>query len=355
MKKRILISPLDWGLGHATRIVPVMRELEKQGAEVIIAAGGRPYYFLKKAFPGNEIIEAGGYDITYPRNGNLGLHLLKKLPGMARKVKEEKKLAEKIAAEKNIDIIISDNRFAFFSERTHNVYITHQLNVKTPKGFGIANAIHRKYFGKFDEVWVPDFPGAENLSGSLGHGTEHKKNTFYVGPLSRFSERISSVQEKKWQVIALLSGPEPQRTMFEEKIIEQAADLNGRVLIVRGTPEEKEEAKSAESTVVLKNHLADEELVAEISSAEVVLSRGGYTTLCDLFYLGVPFVAVPTPGQTEQEYLAALHSANGNLFTMTQEKFSLREAFEKGKNLEPISIHDNERRLERAVKELLQK
>ena len=148
-KKRVLVAPLDWGLGHATRCVPVIRELVRQYAEVILAADGRPFAFLENEFPDLPILRLPGYGITYPKHGKLGLHLLFRAPGIAKKIRKEKKAIEMLVKENNIDIIISDNRFACRTDKTFNVYITHQLNVKAPFGENFATRFHKKYYEKF--------------------------------------------------------------------------------------------------------------------------------------------------------------------------------------------------------------
>ena len=353
-KKRVLVAPLEWGLGHATRCVPVIRELERQGAEVVIAADGRPFHFLSQRFPHLPIVRLPGYGITYPRHRLLGLHIWLQWPRIAFRLKKERKRVKKIVDEYAIDIIISDNRFTCLTDDTYNVYITHQLTVKSAFGEKIATEVHKRYYERFNEVWVPDAEGKRNLSGRLGHDTEAEVPVKYVGPLTRFHPpELLNMRPKKWWLVAMLSGPEPQRSILEKKLLAELAKFTEDTLLVRGIPGEESDQEHPYPHVTMVNHLADRELEEELLSTQFVLCRPGSSTLCDLSALGISPIVVPTPGQTEQEYLAAYHASERKVVNAPQRKFNLSEAVRSYHQVVPLNVFPDQHLLERRIRSIL--
>ena len=355
-QKRVLVAPLEWGLGHATRCVPIIRELFRQGAEIILAADGLPYRFFEQTFPGLKLIRLPGYDISYPKSGLLGLHLALRSGRISSKVKAERKNIERIVEENEIDIIISDNRFACRTLKTYNVYITHQLNVKAPFAEKFISSIHRKYYDKFDEIWVPDAEGKRNLSGDLGHLESHHPFVRYIGPLSRFADSGPwNSRPMKWWMVVMLSGPEPQRTILEEKIREELTKFSEETLVVRGLPGETEIPQWNLPHVHLINHPNDNQLKEALLSSHHVLCRPGYSTICDLSALGISPIVVPTPGQTEQEYLAAYHAEAGELVNIAQKNFKLSEAIRLKTQMKPMNILPEPELLSRRIRSILKR
>ncbi|HTL82794.1 MAG TPA: glycosyltransferase family protein [Bacteroidia bacterium] len=355
-KKRVLIAPLDWGLGHATRCVPVIREFLRQHAEVIIAADGRPAEFLRQEFPELEFVKFPGYGITYPHNGMLGMHLAIRSPLIGLKIRKERKDIQKIVDQHNIDIIVSDNRFACRSPKTYNVYITHQLNVISPFAKKVVSGWHKKYYDKFDEVWVPDVDGKINMSGALGHVEGNHPFTHYVGTLTRFNiQDLLSYRIPKWYLTVLISGPEPQRSLFEKIILEEAAKFSEEILIVRGLPGGGKKIEHGMPHVKMVDHMTDDELKENILGSVHVLCRPGYSTLCDLSALNINPIVVPTPGQTEQIYLAEHHSEMKHVLSVPQKKFNLGKAIREKSNLYVIGIYPDKLALERRVRKVLHK
>jgi hypothetical protein len=353
-KKRVLVAPLDWGLGHATRCVPVIKELLRQNAEVILAADGRPFSFLEKEFPELPILRFPGYEISYPKNGLLGFHLLFRSPSLLRKIKEEQKATEILVQENAIDIIISDNRFACRTDKTYNVYITHQLNVKAPFAEKFASRFHQKYYDKFDEIWVPDVEGKINLSGELGHDAITEKPYRYTGPLTRFHQSdILNTRHRKWWLVVLLSGPEPQRSIFEKIVLEELAKHMEETLILRGIPDGDNSISNPYPHVTMMNHLAGKELEDNLLSSHFVLSRPGYSTLCDLSALNISPIVVPTPGQTEQEYLASYHASQNNVVNIAQKNFNLRDAINDYHQINLFGVYPDPKVLEKRVRGIL--
>ncbi|MBI3510898.1 MAG: glycosyltransferase [Bacteroidetes bacterium] len=356
VKKRVLIAPLDWGLGHATRCVPVIKEFLRQKADVILAAGGKPAKFLKKEFPDLRVLKFPGYNITYPRHRFLALHLAMLSPFIAARVRNERKTIRKIVAENEIDIIVSDNRFGCRTPETYNVYITHQLNVLTPFGKKAATKFHKKYYELFDEVWVPDVDGKINMSGELGHEEGNHPFTHYVGPLTRFlPQDILESRKQKWWLTIVLSGPEPQRSILEKTVMDECAKFSEEILLVRGLPEGGKKTERKFPHVTIADHMNDDELKENLMASMHVLCRPGYSALCDLSALNITPIVIPTPGQTEQEYLAGYHSQMRHLVSFPQKKFNLGKAIREKAQMNLFGIYADKLALERRVRKVLHK
>jgi len=328
-KKNILICPLDWGLGHATRCVPIIKECIHQGANVILAASNRPLAFLKKEFPNLTFIDFPGYNIKYPENGKMVFSMLKSAPGILKAIKNEKKILEKIIHDYNIDIVISDNRFGLQSKDAYCIYITHQVMIKCPPSLSFLEKylykIHRSYIKKYDECWIPDFANGINLSGDLSHKYPAHKNTFFIQPLSRFNllKPEEKKSDKKYDVIVVLSGPEPQRSIFEEIVLEQAKTMNHiKFLFVRGITEEVQDIKQKEN-ISMVSHLETEALRKAMIESGLIICRPGYSSIMDIVKLNKNAVFVPTPGQTEQLYLAGYFLSRNIFYSTNQEDFNL--------------------------------
>ncbi len=351
-QRRILVAPLDWGLGHATRCVPVIRALLDAGAAVIIAADGRSYYFLQKEFPDVPLVRLPGYSVTYPRSRYLTLNLLLQSPRILKQIHREHALVKELVKKYQIDTIISDNRFACRTESTYNIYITHQLHIKASVAGGMATRIHRNYYERFDEIWVPDLAGEENLSGELSHKIRPAIPTHFIGPLSRFSNRTKAEKSDDSFILILLSGPEPQRSLLEDILIAQFKNATENIKLVRGITESNE-TQEIRAGFFSYDHATSAQLEQWIQQAAVVIARSGYSTLCDLAVFGKKLIAIPTPGQTEQEYLAQWHSANKRLVFQTQADFSWN-TFPPISELPTLSLQVNTSDLlQRVVKRLL--
>ncbi len=325
-KKRILVAPLNWGLGHATRCIPIIRFFQKQNAEVFLASDGRAYHLLLQEFPDLPIFQLPAYNITY-RTSNMMWNMAFQFPKMFRAIAKEKKAIAKIVEDEKIDIVISDNRFGCFSKKTYNVFMTHQINLPIPMPVAkqLGNWVNWNQISNFDECWIPDFKDEPNLSGNLSHGknvAQQIKNVKYIGALSRMQKKPT---KQKRKAIIILSGPEPQRTYLEKKILEQALESPYHFLIVKGQTERKEHFFFSKNIEVV-SFLTSEELNTAIAESEIVISRSGYTTLMDLVFLGKKAILIPTPGQTEQEYLAKHFYEQKIFFTSSQKNFNLEEA-----------------------------
>lgn len=331
VKLRVLVAPLDWGLGHATRCIPVIKELIINGFEVMIAAEGPTQSLLQAEFSELKFLPLQGYEILYSRQPKLFVFkLIGQFPKIFGRTRYEQRWLKKAVLQYGIDAIISDNRPGLYHRSIPAVYITHQLNIKTGSNFisRIAQKLHYRYINKFSECWIPDAAGKLNLAGDLSHPQNLPKIPLrYLGPLSRFEKKENI--EKKIDLLMLLSGPEPQRTIFENKLLAELRNYKGNVLLVRGLPGNLIIATPANSSIQQFNHLSASELNEVIQQSKMVISRSGYTTVMDLVKLKQPAIFVPTPGQTEQEYLGDYLMQQKMFFCVKQDGFALVNAIEQ--------------------------
>jgi predicted glycosyltransferase len=330
-KKRILVCPLDWGLGHATRCIPVIQLLLQKNAEVLIAGSGRSLALLKLEFPVLTFIDLPGYDIRYS-SGSLGLQIFRSIPRILKGIRREHQALENIVQEKNIDLVISDSRFGLWSTQVKTVFITHQLLIKAPVGKRLLHRINLRYVNRFTECWIPDVTGPTNLSGDLSHQYPLPSHAFFVGILSRFCTNTSfssaHALKKTYDLLCIVSGPEPQRSIFEKMISKEVESSALSILIVRGITEEKQKIETT-TTVDRVSHLNAAEMQAAIQAANIVISRSGYSTIMDLATLKKKAIFIPTPGQTEQEYLAELCMQKKIAYSEAQAHFNLKRALTK--------------------------
>ena len=322
MKKQILVAPLNWGLGHATRCIPIINALIAEGFLPVIASDGAALTLLRKEFPDLSTLELPSYNITYTKNGKLfKLKLLKDLPKLLKAIKAEKKAIASILEHNAISGIISDNRLGVRNKKVPSVFMTHQLNVLSGNTTWLSTRMHQKIIEKFDACWIPDTRGEINLSGKLGHLKKNNIPTTYIGPLSRFTNtRI----EIKNDLMVLISGPEPQRTMLEEKLLHELKDYSGNVLFVRGIME-KEQTIQTLGNITIYNFMTSRLLEKTINESALVISRSGYTTVMDLAKLNKKAFFIPTPGQFEQEYLAKRFTETGLVPSCKQKDFNLKK------------------------------
>lgn len=320
MKKRILIAPLNWGLGHATRCIPIIKALQTAGFEPIIASDGVALSLLEKEFPNVPCVTLPAYDVTYAKKGKyFKLKLLKDSPKLLKAIHNEKKAVKTIIEMYGISGIISDNRLGVFNKNVPCVFMTHQLNVLSGLTTYLSTKLHENYIKRFDCCWVPDTAGAVNLSGKLGHSRHSTLKVKYIGPISRFTKKNES---KTIELLVMLSGPEPQRTMLEDKLFKELKHYKGRIVFVRGVLE-KNIMCSNDGNMTVYNFMTSDILETTLNKSKIVLSRSGYTTIMDLAKLEKSAFFIPTPGQTEQEYLAKRLNNKGFIPSCHQDDFKL--------------------------------
>ncbi len=319
-RRRILVAPINWGLGHAARCIPLIKSLEKEDFTPVLASDGAALLLLQKEFPHLQSFSLPSYNISYTYKGaNLKWKLLLHTPSILNTIQKEQNETKKLVAEENISGIISDNRFGVRHEDIPCAFVTHQLHVLSGKTTFLSSWIHQRIIKKFDECWVPDAAGSQNLSGYLGHLKNQQENIKYLGILSRFKKGKFPLL---FDYMVLLSGPEPQRTLLENILLKAFEKTSKKILFVRGVISE-EAIGIRNKNIKILNYLYGTELEKAILSSEMIISRSGYTTLMDLAKLEKKAFFIPTPGQPEQDYLASRMKKLGLAPFCKQEDFKL--------------------------------
>lgn len=305
---KVLIAPLNWGLGHASRCIPVVRRYLAAGDEVVLGGDGESLLLLRRTFPDLPWVALAPLHLRYDRGKKQRCFYLRAVPQLVHFALADRLCLRALLRKEHFDWIISDNRFGLRNKKVHCVYMTHQLYVRLPRRLRglqpVAQAMHRAVYQRFDEIWVPDYADTQhNLSGALGHGGSMDTRVRYIGPLSRLQVPSAPV-DSPYEVVAVLSGLEPQRTLFEKEIIARLAHTGQRVLLVRGKMGEPMTHISM-GNITIVPHMDDTPLAQALTGAQRIIVRSGYSTIMDLARLGVLDRAEwhPTPDQPEQEYL----------------------------------------------------
>lgn len=320
-RKVILICPLDWGLGHMTRDLPLIKAFRNDGHRVIVAASARLIQWLKKEYPEVETTVFPGLEIKYGSKAFLVVKLIFQLPRLWLWYKKEKRITAGLVKKYRPQLIISDNRYGVRHPSVLSVIITHQLMVKLPKPIKwMEYPVHlviKKLLQKFNQCWVPDFKKENSLAGDLVHKYPYPKNVTFIGPLSRFDDPDLTINESiktdKGNILAIISGPEPHRTHLEHKLNFLFRHFAGKVCLIRGTNFNNDFLVKKTPNIEIYNYLPTSELFQKIMAYETILCRSGYSTIMDMYVLNKNMVMVPTPGQTEQEYLAKYHDKKNHL------------------------------------------
>ncbi len=327
--KKILYGVLDWGLGHATRSMPLIASLRSQGHEVVLCGAGPGLALLQRRFPECRSRSLPPTGIRYGKDGAQTLRrLLLQIPRILRAIRRDARLAGVWAREENADAVISDGRYGFRARGAVSFFISHQLVLPLPQGWPLPGlcrkwltTLNRRALRGFTEVWVPDYEESPSLSGTLGHPPAWP-GLRYLGPLCRFEARLQEEAEPSIAYLALCSGPEPQRTLFEAALRSWLENRSGTRILLRGLPgSQKEDRKfPVPDALNVYDHAEPEEMFRWMEGAAAVVARSGYTTVMELAALGKRRVLlVPTPGQPEQEELARHLEALGVCRSLDQD------------------------------------
>lgn len=355
----VLVSPLNWGFGHAGRMIPVALELKRRGCEVIFAADSSILEMAGRDLPGIRLVEIPGLRIRYSRRLPQYICIFLQLPRIIASAFAEHWVLQRLVREMNPSLIISDNRLGFYHRKVYSVYVTHQLRIPFPWLLRfmepLAAWLHRLIINRFDLCLVPDFPGDENLSGRLSHGLRLPRNMMYTGPLSRFASADESkvsasatrtghagsgssvatgavdsplhIDQEKAACISgnpyvclILSGPEPQRTLLLEKVAGALCGVEQVILSTGPVPHPFREKHPSATFITAP---AKETMHRIIITSSLVITRAGYTSVMELFSLGRGAVIIPTPGQTEQEYIGMHLNGKYGFVTLDQDRLEL--------------------------------
>jgi hypothetical protein len=322
----ILICPLEWGLGHAARMIPVARKLREMNNNIIIGSGEEHLSLFRNEMPGLEFISFPGFKPGYSRFLPQYLYLLFKIPLLLFHIIVEHHRLRRIITEHAIDVVISDNRFGLWNRKITSVYVTHMPLIPFPgllrflEPLGVF--LHRMIIKKYSLCFIPDLPGDLNLSGRLSHNMKLPDNLRYIGILSRFIYSDQSTNENTMVFpynTVILSGPEPQRDILKKKLTALLINKEPMTVMLEGKP--------GNGDVILKNgnitfynHLPASRMKNILTRSNHIISRSGYSTIMELVSLNCTALLIPTPGQTEQEYLAEYLSGKGWFYTISQLK-----------------------------------
>jgi UDP-N-acetylglucosamine transferase subunit ALG13 len=371
-KKTVIVASLNWGLGHATRCIPIIEALEAAGATVILASDGGALDLLRREFPHLRAVELPAYNIRYPFRSmvlSIALQGHKILRGGILEYFWLKKMIKN----EQIDVVISDNRFGFFNRKITSVFMTHQVQILIPMRFlqPFVNAVNHFFIRQFDALWIPDLAFENNLAGNLAHGLcveklAKKLTIKYLGTLSRMNNFSTAI---KYRAIIVLSGPEPQRRFLEEKILIQLEEIlrteknrtpqyNSQFCLVRGVSDDKLDKKKW-ANIEIHDVLTTTDLNQKIMESEVVICRSGYSSLMDLVALQKKAILIPTIGQTEQEYLGAALARQNRFVCVHQDTFNLEKSLsELSKTIGFTDfLHEDSRKnetLQEVIRELME-
>jgi uncharacterized protein (TIGR00661 family) len=358
-QKNILICPLEWGLGHAGRMIPVAKRLRELNNVVYIGAGNEIRQFFRNELDGLEYIEFGGFRPSYSAYLPQYFIMLLKLPLLIYHIISEHYKLKRLISRYKIDIVISDNRFGLWNKKIKSVYVTHQLTIPFPEHFRFlewtGSAFHRFIIGKYDKCLIPDLPGDINFTGRLSHIVNIPANAEYIGILSRFNNIISLSGNKydhPYNTL-ILSGPEPQRGIFRELVVKQLTGASRKLIVLEGRPEDAGESSASGNTSSF-SHLPPGEMKRIITGSEGIILRAGYTSVMELVSMNCTALLVPTPGQTEQEYIAEYLAGKGWFSTVRQRDLKSGISLPTDRGSLPHGIlEESVGLLEKALKEIL--
>lgn len=322
--KKIILAPLDWGMGHTARCVPIIKQLIQQQNNVVIACNLQQQNFLEQEVTGVKYVPLFGYNMQYAKTLPLWLKILLQVPKLNAVVRKENKWLANYIQKNETDVVISDNRFGFYNPKTENIFITHQLNIQVPFFKSLINKINRRFINKYNTCWVPDYEEENKRISGILSSKANLKNVIYIEPLSRFENKVA--QQKKYDALILLSGPEPQRTLLEEKLISILTNTNYQIALVRGGFNET--TQKVPSNFCIINVASSKQLQELFNESNKIICRSGYSTLMDLHALGLKALLIPTPGQSEQEYLAEYWQQKFN-YTYVEQKNITKESIKR--------------------------
>ncbi|MEF8794417.1 glycosyltransferase [Thiohalorhabdus sp.] len=324
--QRILFAVHDWGLGHATRDLVLIRGLLEANNEVVVLSTGRALRLLQEEIGDRcELVELR--DIPKPLSRRPAAFYVKMslaLPLVFATFVRERRFARALVARKGIDRIVSDSRFGVALREVPSYYVFHSLRQIIPgRPYYLEKMVEcaqKGLLSRARRILVPDEP-ENGLSGELAHdlSCDWGDRLRYIGALSSVSAQAGQTGV---DYFISISGAEPQRTLFEERVLAQVADLPGRVVVALGKPD-SETRKPDQDRVVIYNYLNRQDQQAMMNRARLVICRSGYTTLMELAQLHKPALFVPTPGQSEQEHLADYHCHRGHTYAVSQNDLDL--------------------------------
>lgn len=355
--KTLLISPLDWGLGHTTRCIPIIHYFIENHWDVVIACASysNSFYILQQEFPQVKFENLGGYGITYSgKRKTFAWKMMLQIPKILSAISTEKKWLANYLNMHSIDLVIADNRYGFSTKKVPSIFMTHQLEMIMPFQW-LRDWVQKRnysYVNQFAQCWVPDAMSAVNIAGSLSHPKHLPKIPLkYIGPLSRLGKK--ETKDFKYRFLCVMSGPEPQRTILENKLIEVATQMKGKFLLVRGLPNASDKLDVPENCEVV-SHLSNEAMKLAFAQSEYIVSRSGYTTVMELLSWNKKSILIPTPGQTEQEYLGNYLMSSQLAYSFEQENVDFAKEINQAQQFSFQDLSMNYEAYKFAIRDSLQ-
>jgi UDP-N-acetylglucosamine transferase subunit ALG13 len=315
-------------------MIPLIGRFIQDGHRIILAGSGRSSELLRKTFPDLRFVSLPCHTIHMGSGKHSYFQLVLQVPALMFSVFREHRMIRKIVRDEAVDIVISDNRYGLHCRKAYSVFITHQISPVLPAIFRWLEyplyLLIRNRIKRFDQCWIPDFQNAEvNLSGNLSHRYETLSNTRFIGILSRFTQTGSAdeTQTVPYDVAVVLSGPEPQVSLFEKQLCTQLSRLGKSAILIRGMRNRPIETNGLIRQV---SHLDISDFRQVLKQTRVVISRSGYSGIMDFVALGISAILVPSPGQSEQEYLAGWLSEKGMFTVVLQHDLDLARLYETG-------------------------
>ena len=330
---KIIYAVCSWGLGHATRSLPVIRALVSEHNEVTVISNGRSLEVLRKEL-GDTVNYADIPDYPMLVSENTRQFIAKSMvywPVFIKRIEDGLAELQKILRQSHYNCIFSDARYDMYSKKIPSIFMSHQMRIMNPLRIRMFERTMERFnmffFRRFGTVLVPDYKD-DSLSGDLSHHLRRiqEDRLHYVGVLSDFRKRRV---KKDIDYLISISGPEPQRSFLEDKLMTQAQDLDGTIVVTLGKAEARSVTKQKHLT---KYSFVNKDLREELlNRAHLVISRSGYSTIMDLAVIGTKALLIPTPGQIEQEYLSKYHNSLGTFYSVTQDAVSLKSDIQVAK------------------------
>lgn len=320
-------------MGHTTRSIPIIQHIYRQGHHITFAGNAWQRAYIQKTFPLIDTIHLDGYNVSYGSDNNLLLTIAQQLPRIIGTIKKEHKWLNTLVKERHFDGIITDNRYGLYHKNVPSVIMTHQPGMRIGCGSIVdymVRYVHYRHINRFAQCWLVDVPGKNNLSGALSHPTVLPKQAAYIGLLSQLYDGKKTINNPTGKLVVLLSGPEPQRTILSNILWQQLSGSNKEVIFIEGS--DVKTRTDTPSHITYHTRLTASDLLPVLQSAGLVICRSGYSTLMDLVALGKKAIVIPTPGQTEQEYLGSYLQKQGTFLCMQQKNFSLQKALTAAEN-----------------------
>ena len=322
----VLFAVLNMGLGHATRSLSLIRGMHERGWRIVLASSGRALWLLQKECPWGRFAELPDYSIRYARGSWLLPKLSVQIPRVLQRIVQEHRAVTGLVRRFRPELIVSDHRYGVWHPQVPSVFLSHQIRFAMPPGLSWLAplpALFNRYFHRFfARVLIPDEPqsGRGRLSGDLSRPLVQDSRYHFIGILSSVKWHDG---QQDIDVLVSISGPEPQRSLFEQKVLSQIGQIPGRRVVFLGKSETAE-VRRLENGWLEIHASPPRQLAAQLMNrARKIISRPGYSTLMELAELGKPALFVPTPGQTEQQYLARRLARMGLFPAVQQNRLDL--------------------------------